>query len=95
MRGETATLSRHFEVESPKSGLQWFRMKSEKELIPKSSREILTEENQTSYLVITQVALEDSGWYYRQANVLQEDPEWGDGEELIILGEKQMTSLLK
>ncbi|XP_030014292.1 tyrosine-protein phosphatase non-receptor type substrate 1-like [Sphaeramia orbicularis] len=85
MRGETATLSCHFEVESPKYGVQWFRMKSVKELIPKSSRESVVEKNQTSYLVITEVALEDSGWYYCEVNVLQEDPEWGNGTELIIL----------
>ncbi|XP_034731042.1 uncharacterized protein LOC117946779 [Etheostoma cragini] len=85
MRGETATLSCHFKVESLKYGVQWFKMKSEKQLIPKSSRQFVVEKNQTSSLVITEVALEDSGWYYCEVNVLQKDPEWGNGTELLIL----------
>lgn len=89
MRGETATLSCHFKVESLKYGVQWFKMKSEKQLIPKSSRQFVVEKNQTSSLVITEVAPEDSGWYYCEVNVLQKDPEWGNGTELFILGEKQ------
>uniref|UniRef100_A0A673BSP0 Ig-like domain-containing protein n=1 Tax=Sphaeramia orbicularis TaxID=375764 RepID=A0A673BSP0_9TELE len=94
MRGETATLSCHFEVESPKYGVQWFRMKSVKELIPKSSRESVVEKNQTSYLVITEVALEDSGWYYCEVNVLQEDPEWGNGTELPWLADVAMLVIV-
>ncbi len=90
MRGETATLSCHFKVESLKYGVQWFKMKSEKQLISKSSRQIVEEKNQTSSLVITEVALEDSGWYYCEVNVLQKDPEWGNGTELFVLGEKQI-----
>ncbi|XP_032363011.1 uncharacterized protein LOC116674963, partial [Etheostoma spectabile] len=56
-----------------------------KQLIPKSSRQFVVEKNQTSSLVITEVALEDSGWYYCEVNVLQKDPEWGNGTELLIL----------
>ncbi|XP_051263742.1 uncharacterized protein si:dkeyp-97a10.2 [Dicentrarchus labrax] len=85
MRGETATLSCHFKVESLKYGVQWFKMKSEKQLISKSSRQIVVEKDQTSSLVITEVALEDSGWYYCEVNVLQKDPEWGNGTELVVL----------
>ncbi|XP_034030023.1 tyrosine-protein phosphatase non-receptor type substrate 1-like isoform X2 [Thalassophryne amazonica] len=85
MRGETATLSCHFKVESLTYGVQWFKMKSGKRFIPKSSRQILLEKNQTSSLVITKVTLEDSGWYYCEVNVLQKDPEWGNGTELIVL----------
>ncbi|XP_039972586.1 signal-regulatory protein beta-1-like isoform X2 [Xiphias gladius] len=85
MRGETATLSCHFKVGSLKYGVQWFKVKPEKQLIPKSSRLIAVEKNQTSTLEITGVALEDSGWYYCQVNVLQKDPEWGNGTELIVL----------
>ncbi|XP_033968638.1 tyrosine-protein phosphatase non-receptor type substrate 1-like isoform X2 [Trematomus bernacchii] len=86
MRGETATLSCHFKVESLKYGVQWFKMKSEKnQLIPKSSRQFVVEKNQTSSLVIAEVTLEDSGWYYCEVNVLQKDPEWGNGTELVVL----------
>ncbi|XP_028281963.1 tyrosine-protein phosphatase non-receptor type substrate 1-like [Parambassis ranga] len=85
MRGETATLSCHFKVESLKYGVQWFKMKSEKQLIPKSSRESVVEKNQTSSLVIAEVALEDSGWYYCEVNVLQKDPGRGNGTELVVL----------
>uniref|UniRef100_A0A8C4DFX7 Ig-like domain-containing protein n=1 Tax=Dicentrarchus labrax TaxID=13489 RepID=A0A8C4DFX7_DICLA len=91
MRGETATLSCHFKVESLKYGVQWFKMKSEKQLISKSSRQIVVEKDQTSSLVITEVALEDSGWYYCEVNVLQKDPEWGNGTELVVLGERQIA----
>lgn len=93
MRGETATLSCHFKVESLKYGVQWFKMKSERQLIPKSPRQIVVEKNQTSSLVITEVALEDSGWYHCEVNVLQKDPEWGNGTELVVLGEKQIALL--
>uniref|UniRef100_A0A665UUU1 Ig-like domain-containing protein n=1 Tax=Echeneis naucrates TaxID=173247 RepID=A0A665UUU1_ECHNA len=92
MRGETAILTCHFKVESLKYGVQWFKMKPEKKLIPKSSRQIFVEKNQTSSLVITQVALEDSGQYLCEVNVLQRDPEQGNGTELIVIGEKQMAS---
>uniref|UniRef100_A0A3Q1H4M3 Ig-like domain-containing protein n=1 Tax=Acanthochromis polyacanthus TaxID=80966 RepID=A0A3Q1H4M3_9TELE len=85
MRGETATLSCHFKVESLKYGVQWFKMKSEKQLIAKSSRHIALEKNQTSSLVITDAAPEDSGWYYCEVNVLHKDPEWGNGTELAVL----------
>ncbi|XP_070690737.1 tyrosine-protein phosphatase non-receptor type substrate 1-like [Pempheris klunzingeri] len=85
MRGETATLSCHFKVESLKYGVQWFKMKPEKQLIPKSPRQIVEEKNQTSSLKITEVALEDSGWYYCEVNVLQKDPECGNGTELVVL----------
>ncbi|XP_035806865.1 signal-regulatory protein beta-1-like [Amphiprion ocellaris] len=85
MRGETATLSCHFKVESLKYGVQWFKMKSGKQLIAKSSRHIALEKNQTSSLVITDVAPEDSGWYYCEVNVLHKDPEWGNGTELVVL----------
>lgn len=85
MRGDTATLSCHFKAESLKYGVQWFRMKSEKQLILKSPRHIAVERNQTSTLVISQVTLEDCGWYYCEVNVLQNDPEWGNGTELIVL----------
>uniref|UniRef100_A0A3B5B026 Ig-like domain-containing protein n=1 Tax=Stegastes partitus TaxID=144197 RepID=A0A3B5B026_9TELE len=88
MRGETATLSCHFKVESLKHGVQWFKMQSEKQLIAKSSRQIASEKNQTSSLVITDVAPEDSGWYYCEVNVLHRDPERGNGTELVVLGEK-------
>lgn len=91
MRGETATLFCHFKVESPKYGVQWFKIKPEKQLILKSSRKIVVEKNQTSSLMITQVALEDSGWYYCEVNVLQKDPEWGNGTELVVLGEKRIA----
>uniref|UniRef100_A0A3Q1AWK6 Ig-like domain-containing protein n=1 Tax=Amphiprion ocellaris TaxID=80972 RepID=A0A3Q1AWK6_AMPOC len=91
MRGETATLSCHFKVESLKYGVQWFKMKSGKQLIAKSSRHIALEKNQTSSLVITDVAPEDSGWYYCEVNVLHKDPEWGNGTELVVLGEKQIA----
>uniref|UniRef100_A0A3Q3LH72 Ig-like domain-containing protein n=1 Tax=Mastacembelus armatus TaxID=205130 RepID=A0A3Q3LH72_9TELE len=92
MRGETATLSCHFKVESLKYGVQWFKMKPEKQLVPKSPRQIFVEKNQTSSLVISEVALEDSGWYYCEVNVLQKDPEWGNGTELVVLGEKQIAA---
>ncbi|XP_008296212.1 tyrosine-protein phosphatase non-receptor type substrate 1-like [Stegastes partitus] len=85
MRGETATLSCHFKVESLKHGVQWFKMQSEKQLIAKSSRQIASEKNQTSSLVITDVAPEDSGWYYCEVNVLHRDPERGNGTELVVL----------
>lgn len=91
MRGETATLSCHFKVESLKYGVQWFKMKSEKQLIPNSSRQNVLVKNQTSSLVIAEVALEDSGWYYCEVNVLQKDPEWGNGTELVVLGERQIA----
>ena len=35
--------------------------------------------NQTSTLVITEVAPEDFGRYYFEVNVLQKDPELGNG----------------
>ncbi|XP_023280600.1 uncharacterized protein LOC111668724 [Seriola lalandi dorsalis] len=60
-------------------------MKPEQQLIPKSSRHIFVEKNQTSSLVITQVAPEDSGRYYCEVNVLQKDPEKGNGTELVVL----------
>ncbi|KAM7421322.1 hypothetical protein PAMA_015462 [Pampus argenteus] len=85
MRGEMATLSCHFKVESPKYGVQWFTMKSEKQLFLKSPRHSTVEKNQTSSLVITEVALEDSGWYYCEVNVLQKEPELGNGTELVVL----------
>ncbi|XP_068591538.1 tyrosine-protein phosphatase non-receptor type substrate 1-like [Cebidichthys violaceus] len=85
MRGESATLSCHFKVESLKYGVQWFKLKSEKQSIPKSPRTTVEEKNQTSSLVITEVALEDSGWYYCELNVLQKDPECGNGTELVVL----------
>lgn len=91
MRGETAILSCHFKVESLKYGVQWFKMKPEQQLIPKSSRHIFAEKNQTSSLKITQVAPEDSGRYYCEVNVLQKDPERGNGTELVVLGEKQIA----
>lgn len=95
MRGETATLSCHFEVESLKYGVQWFKMKSEKQLIAKSARQSVVEKNSTSSLVITEVTPEDSGWYYCEVNVLQKEPEWGNGTELVVLGERQMFVLQK
>ena len=95
LRGETATLSCHFKVESLKYGVQWFKMKSEKQLILKSSRHSFVEKNQTSSLVITEVAPEDSGWYYCEVSVLQKDPEQGNGTELVVLGEKQITCFRK
>ncbi|KAL7394413.1 hypothetical protein ABVT39_025792 [Epinephelus coioides] len=73
------------QVESLKYGVQWFKMKSDKQLIPKSSRQWVVEKNQTSSLVISEVTLEDSGWYYCEVNVLQKDPEWGNGTELVVL----------
>ncbi|KAK9514164.1 hypothetical protein VZT92_027651 [Zoarces viviparus] len=85
MRGESATLSCHFKVESLKYGVQWFKLKSEKQPIPKSPRTSFVEKNQTSSLVITAVALEDAGWYYCEVNVLQRDPECGNGTELVVL----------
>lgn len=91
MRGETAILSCHFKVESLKYGVQWFKMKPEQQLIPKSSRHIFEEKNQTSSLKIAQVAPEDSGRYYCEVNVLQKDPERGNGTELVVLGEKQIA----
>ncbi|XP_029306960.1 uncharacterized protein LOC115020989 [Cottoperca gobio] len=60
-------------------------MKSEKQLIQKSSRQFVVEKNQTSSLVITGVTLEDSGWYFCEVNILQKDPEWGNGTELVVL----------
>lgn len=95
MRGEAATLSCHFKVESLKYGVQWFKMKSKKQLIPKSSRRIVAVKNQTSSLVITEVAPEDSGWYYCEVNVLQKDPGWGNGTELIVLGERPVAGFRK
>ncbi|XP_017279204.2 signal-regulatory protein beta-1-like [Kryptolebias marmoratus] len=85
MRGETATLGCHFKVESLKYGVQWFKMKPGKQLIPKSSRQIFVEKNQSSSLVIPEVTLEDSGWYYCEVNVLQKDPQRGNGTELCVL----------
>lgn len=66
-------------------------MKSEKQLIQKSSRQMIAEKNQTSSLVITGVALQDSGWYYCEVNVLQKDPELGNGTKLAVLGKKQLA----
>ena len=91
MRGETATLSCHFKVESLKYGVRWFKMKSEQQLIPKSSRHSIVEKNQTSSLVITEVTLEDSGRYYCEVSVLQKEPEQGNGTKLVVLGEKQIA----
>ncbi|KAK5615908.1 hypothetical protein CRENBAI_020434 [Crenichthys baileyi] len=84
--GETATLSCHFNVKSLKYGVQWFKMKPEKQLTPKSPRQIFVEKNQTSSLVITEVTLEDCGWYYWVVNILQKDPELGNGTKLLALG---------
>uniref|UniRef100_A0A3Q3JF96 Ig-like domain-containing protein n=1 Tax=Monopterus albus TaxID=43700 RepID=A0A3Q3JF96_MONAL len=91
IRGETANLSCHFKVESLKYGVQWIKMKPEKQLIPKSSKQTVVQKNQTSSLQITEVTLEDSGWYYCEVNVLQKDPERGNGTELVVLGEKQIA----
>ncbi|TNN77213.1 Tyrosine-protein phosphatase non-receptor type substrate 1 [Liparis tanakae] len=85
MRGETATLSCHFQVESLKYGVQWFRMESGKRPVPKSRRRAVVEENQTSSLVVSEATLEDAGWYYCEVNVLQRDPECGGGTELVVL----------
>lgn len=77
MRGETATLSCHFKVESLKYGVQWF--KSEQQLISNSSRQIVVAKNQTSSLVITNTTIQDSGWYYCEVNVLKNGataPSW-------------------
>lgn len=93
MRGETAKLFCHFKVESLKYGVQWFKMKPGKQLIPKSSRHIVVEENQTSSLEILEVALEDSGWYFCEVNVLQRDPVMGEGTELSVLGEKLIAQI--
>ena len=93
MRGETATLSCHFKVESLKYGVQWFKMKSGKQLIQESPSHIVERKNQTSSLVIAKVAQEDSGWYYCEVIVLQKDPEWGNGTELLVLGERQIARL--
>uniref|UniRef100_A0A3P9BKT4 Ig-like domain-containing protein n=1 Tax=Maylandia zebra TaxID=106582 RepID=A0A3P9BKT4_9CICH len=89
MRGETATLSCHFKVESLKYGVQWF--KSEQQLISNSSRQIVVAKNQTSSLVITNTTIQDSGWYYCEVNVLKKDPEWGNGTKLVVLGKKQIA----
>ncbi|KAL3980402.1 leucine-rich repeat-containing protein 16 [Sarotherodon galilaeus] len=83
MRGETATLSCHFKVESLKYGVQWF--KSKQQLISNSSRQIVVAKNQTSSLVITNTTIQDSGWYYCEVNVLKKDPEWGNGTKLVVL----------
>lgn len=91
IQGETATLSCHFKVESLKYGVQWFRGKSEKQLIQRSSRQLIVEKNQTSSLVITGVVQEDSGWYYCEVNTLQRDPEWGNGSKLVILSKRQIA----
>uniref|UniRef100_A0A3P9NJV4 Ig-like domain-containing protein n=1 Tax=Poecilia reticulata TaxID=8081 RepID=A0A3P9NJV4_POERE len=88
--GEMATLSCHFNFKSLKSGVQWFKMKPGKQLIPKSLRRIFVEKNQTSSLVITEVTLEDCGWYFCEVNVLQKDPKLGNGTKLLVLGEKQI-----
>uniref|UniRef100_A0A3B5LGZ3 Ig-like domain-containing protein n=1 Tax=Xiphophorus couchianus TaxID=32473 RepID=A0A3B5LGZ3_9TELE len=77
--GEMATLSCHFNFKSLKSGVQWFKMKPGKQLIPKSLRRIFVEKNQTSSLVITEVTLEDCGWFFCEVNVLQKDPKLGNG----------------
>uniref|UniRef100_A0A3B3TWU6 Ig-like domain-containing protein n=1 Tax=Poecilia latipinna TaxID=48699 RepID=A0A3B3TWU6_9TELE len=89
--GEMATLSCHFNFKSLKSGVQWFKMKPGKQLIPKSLRRIFVEKNQTSSLVITEVTLEDCGWYFCEVNVLQKDPKLGNGTTLLVLGEKQIV----
>uniref|UniRef100_A0A3B3Y2H7 Ig-like domain-containing protein n=1 Tax=Poecilia mexicana TaxID=48701 RepID=A0A3B3Y2H7_9TELE len=89
--GEMATLSCHFNFKSLKSGVQWFKMKPEKQLIPKSLRRIFVEKNQTSSLVITEVTLEDCGWYFCEVNVLQKGPKLGNGTTLLVLGEKQIV----
>lgn len=92
MRGATATLSCHFKVESLRHGFQWFKMSSEKQQrMPESPRQSVVEKNQTSSLVITEVALGDSGWYYCEVNVLQKEPERGNGTELVVLGERQIA----
>lgn len=91
IQGETATLSCHFKVESLKYGVQWLRMKSEKQLIQRSSRQLIVEKNQTSSLVITGVVQEDSGWYYCEVNILQQDPELGNGTKLVVLSKRQIT----
>uniref|UniRef100_A0A3B5RCZ5 Ig-like domain-containing protein n=1 Tax=Xiphophorus maculatus TaxID=8083 RepID=A0A3B5RCZ5_XIPMA len=89
--GEMATLSCHFNFKSLKSGVQWFKMKPGKQLIPKSLKRIFVEKNQTSSLVITEVTLEDCGWYFCEVNVLQKDPKLGNGTKLLFLGEKQIV----
>lgn len=71
MRGETATLSCHFKVESLKCEVQRFKMKSEKQLISNSSRQIAAVENQTSSLAIANVAVQDPGWYQCEVSVLK------------------------
>lgn len=63
-------------------------MKPGKQLVPTSSRRIFVEKNHSSSLVIIEVTLGDSGWYYCEVNVLQKDPERGNGTQLIVLGEK-------
>uniref|UniRef100_A0A3Q3BY67 Ig-like domain-containing protein n=1 Tax=Haplochromis burtoni TaxID=8153 RepID=A0A3Q3BY67_HAPBU len=93
MRGETATLSCHFKVESLKYGVQWF--KSEQQLISNSSRQIVVAKNQTSSLVITNTTIQDSGWYYCEVNVLKKDPEWGNGTKLVVLGKKQIAVFIR
>lgn len=87
MRGETASLSCHFQVQSLKYGVQWFRMKRGKQLIQQSSRHVLVEKNQSSSLLITHVAPKDSGRYFCEVNVLHKDPELGNGTLLSVLGE--------
>ncbi|KAM8869445.1 signal-regulatory protein beta-1-like isoform 1-T8 [Spinachia spinachia] len=83
-RGGAATLSCHFHAGSLKFGVQWFRLQSEKRIIPQSPRMSVVEKEHASSLVIAEAALGDSGWYYCEVNVLQRDPECGNGTELLV-----------
>ncbi|XP_037308695.2 signal-regulatory protein beta-1-like isoform X2 [Pungitius pungitius] len=83
-RGDTATLSCHFKVEALRFGVQWFRLQGGRRLVPGPPRTSVAEKENASSLVIAEVALEDSGWYYCEVNVLQRDPECGNGTELLV-----------
>ncbi|XP_072316873.1 tyrosine-protein phosphatase non-receptor type substrate 1-like [Eucyclogobius newberryi] len=85
MRGETATLSCHFTVQSQKRGVQWFRMDHGRQLISASPRHVLLEGNQSASLLITEATPKDSGKYYCEVTVLLQDPELSNGTLILVL----------
>uniref|UniRef100_A0A3B4BJ93 Ig-like domain-containing protein n=1 Tax=Periophthalmus magnuspinnatus TaxID=409849 RepID=A0A3B4BJ93_9GOBI len=89
LRGETATLCCHFTVPSQWRGFQWFRMNPDRQSILPSARYVFLEKNQSSSLLITEAAPKDSGEYYCEVSVPYQDPEWGNGTLLTVLGESR------
>uniref|UniRef100_A0A8C6SW32 Ig-like domain-containing protein n=1 Tax=Neogobius melanostomus TaxID=47308 RepID=A0A8C6SW32_9GOBI len=93
MRGETASLSCHFQVGSLTRGVKWFREESGQSIPKSSPRHVQQDKDQSSLLLITGAATTDSGTYYCEVTVVTgpedpvRDPERGNGTELMVLGE--------